>query len=357
MVQQRIFEVLAGGGKGFGRLELGSTTSYLEFNETDGQLNLEDIDIHLGDNDIQEYGDATGGDVSMRFDGTDFDVLANADDTVWKWGTGTKAFDMWWYGDIADHYILWDASTQTLSLEGQARTSKMNTLSPRYELRWIAGARGKPAINADIRAAAEATRMIADPYFEILGGGASSGSTAHNAEGGIRLTTGGTNGDGVFLLPHLDGDHTSWTKTTWGTDKETIWECHIKTGSSISNCIIWAGLKLTNTDVSATDADQVYFRYENAITSGNWVAISSVADSDTLTDTGITVATSTEYHLKIVIGSDRVAKMYINGVLEATSSALTDTTDFIPYICVEEDGASSALTLDVYGQAISRVMG
>lgn len=70
------------------------------------------------DNVSTYYGD--GKDVSFTWDGTDFDVLAAADDTVIKFGDGTESFDVWVYGSAAANYLLWDASANTLSLQGGA---------------------------------------------------------------------------------------------------------------------------------------------------------------------------------------------------------------------------------------------
>ena len=227
-------------------------------------------------------------------------------------------------------------------------------LRDRYSLAWTAGQRGKPGLNGDILSATEATRMIADPDFEILGTNASSDDVTFNAEGGITFTTDGADGDGVILLPHLDANQSAWSQVTWGSDQKTRWECRIKTGAAITNSIVWAGLKLTNTDVVATDANQAFFRYENGINGGRWQAVSSIANSDDAHDTGITVAVSTDYHLEIVIESNRQAKFYINDVLVETSAALTTAIDFIPYIAVEADGAAEAKTLTVRSQAIGR---
>jgi hypothetical protein len=64
-----------------------------------------------------------------------------------------------------------------------------NTLSDRYELKWVAGARGKPGINANMQDASEATRMIADPDFEVLGLNGTTALSTYNVEGGITFTT------------------------------------------------------------------------------------------------------------------------------------------------------------------------
>ena len=224
----------------------------------------------------------------------------------------------------------------------------------RYRLVWVAGARGKPGLNADIQNAAESTRMVTDPDFELLGTNAVSTDVTFNAEGGITLQTVGADGDEDILCPHLDANQSAWTQTTWGTDRAVQWECRIKTGSNITNCIIWAGLKKTMTEVTITDTDQAFFRYEDDVNDGEWQAISSIGGSDDAHDTGVVVAVDTDYHLVIKIQNDRSAKFYINDVLVETSAALTDATDLIPYIGVAADGAAEAKTLIVRGQAIIR---
>lgn len=229
-----------------------------------------------------------------------------------------------------------------------------SVIPSRFELLWRAGQRGKPGVNGDILSATEATRMIADPDFELLGTNAVSGSSAFAAEGGITLTTAGADGDQVILVPHLDANQSAWTQVTWGTDRQVVWQTRIKTGANITNAVIWAGLKETNTSVTATDDDQVFFRYEDDVNSGNWQAVSSIGGTDDAADAGVAVAVSTDYELIIAIGSDRTARMFINGALVETTGALTDATDLIPYIGVEADGAAAAKALTIRGQYISR---
>ena len=239
-------------------------------------------------------------------------------------------------------------------LRGPARPEGLVSLAPRFELKWVAGQRGKPSINADILSATEAVREIADPEFEVLGVGATSALSTFNVEGGITFTTAGANGDEMILVPHLDANQAAWGTVTWGTDRETRWECEIQSGANITAAIIWAGLKLTNTEVLVTDADQVFFRYEDDVNAGEWVAVDSIANTDVSTDTNIAVAVSTKYHLRIDIDAARIARMYINGILVRTTTALT-AVDLIPYIGVACDGAGAAKALNIYGQTISRV--
>jgi hypothetical protein len=271
-------------------------------------------------------------------------------------GNGTLDMDLKVFLGGNGSYALFDTSASRLSTSGAIRND-LNGLGTRFSLvKWF-GERGKPGLNADIQNAAEATRMVTDPDFEVLGTNASSDDVTYNAEGGVLLTTDGADGDGVFLLPHLDANQSAWTQVTWGTDESVEWEALIETGAAITNSIIWAGLKLTNTDVVATDADQAYFRYENGVGSGAWQCVSSNAGTDTTTASGVTVAVSTKYHLKIAIDSSRIARFYINGVLVETTAALKTGIDLIPYICVEADGAAEAKTLVAYGTTISRECG
>jgi len=195
---------------------------------------------------------------------------------------------------------------------------------------------------------------VTDPDFELLGTNAVSTDVTYNPEGGIIMETVGADGDEDILCPHLDTNQSAWAQTTWGTDQNVRWECRIKTGANITNCIIWAGLKLTNTEVTITDANQAFFRYEDDNNNGEWEAISSVGGADDEHDTGVVVAVDTDYHLVIDIQSDRTAKFYINGTLVETSAALADAIDLIPYIGVAADGAAAAKSLIVRSQSIIR---
>jgi len=226
----------------------------------------------------------------------------------------------------------------------------------RFALRWVAGSRGKPGLNADINSATEAVREIADPDFEILGVNADSTCTTYYAEGGVTLTTKTTSGDEVILLSHLDANQTAWTQVTWGTDKEAAWECAFTTAASIADMVAWAGLKLTNTATIATDDNQVFVRYEAGVNTGKFQVFSSIAGTDTTTDSGITVAVDARYVVRIAIASTRIAKVWINGTLVLTTAALTDAVDLKPYIGVKT-AAAAAKALHVHGQNISRNVG
>jgi len=60
---------------------LGASGSYFECNRGDGQVNIEGGELHLGDNDLIEFGDATAGDFTLGFNASNLVVLPAADDT------------------------------------------------------------------------------------------------------------------------------------------------------------------------------------------------------------------------------------------------------------------------------------
>lgn len=265
------------------------------------------------------------------------------------------------FGDGGDAGIIYNSTRDTLIIDGlgvAVEVRGLNMARDRFEL--VERFNRAPKLNADIQNAAEATREIANTDFEVLGTNAVSASSVFYAEGGIVLTTAGAANDQVIILPHLDANQSVWAATTWGTDQLVRWEAVIQTAASVATMKIWAGLKLTNTNVIATDNDQAYFLYDTAgaADATKWHAVYSIAGTDT--DTSLTatsaVGANTTYHLMIDIDSSRIARFYLNGAKVATSTALTNATDLIPYIGVM-DTAGAAKSLRIFKQAISRKAG
>ena len=125
---------------------------------------------------------------------------------------------------------------------------------------------------------------------------------------------------------------TAWGHTTWGTEDQVIWECAIRTYSTITSCAFWAGLKKTNVPDLTTDTDEAYFAYcQDGSTVGNFTTkanlhfITSTGGTDYVTNLGIVVAINKLYKLKIIINSDRLVYIYVNGQqygLTSTDGAL-----------------------------------
>ncbi len=217
----------------------------------------------------------------------------------------------------------------------------------RLTLEWVAGEHGLVAANAATE------NFAADPWFEGLG--TSALTVAFAADGGCLFTTDATDGEGIFIVPHIDTEHGIWDDVTFGTDDETEWECTFKMGD-IDSSIVWAGLKLTNTDVVATDDDQAYFRTEDNVSSAAIVAQCSVGDSDhSHVSDNITIAGEI-YTVGVKFDKDEVCHMFINGREVFSRSFKGNTVTLKPYIGVEADGAADAAELTVYGQKISRIL-
>ena len=73
--------------------------------------------------------------------------------------------------------------------------------------------------------------------------------------------------------------------------------------------------------VSAESTDGVFFRYTHSVNSGKWQFVTRANGVETITDTGITVAVSTDYKLNIEVQSDGLkAFALINGVAVASST-------------------------------------
>ena len=248
----------------------------------------------------------------------------------------------------------------------------------------------KPGLNAVAiidpdadSASALAAYVIANKDFETLGTNMTTALTTFSAtHGGILMTTAGADQDQAILLPHLDTNQTAWSGTKWGTENSVEWECSISL-PAIDNQKVWAGLKLTNDQLVATDNNQIFFKFQTDATNSEafsdysyWHLVHSIGGTDYISQIPVTVAADTPYHLKIAIDSDRKATCFINGVqynvtstsgstggtavtavqpgvAAAKTAALTNDTDLIPYIGIEA-GAAAAEAINVHYQAISR---
>jgi|TARA_Y100000310_G_scaffold202996_1_gene203246 hypothetical protein len=250
----------------------------------------------------------------------------------------------------------------------------------------------RPGINANIDQAytVEIARGL-NRHFEVLGTNMTTAlSTFDTTRGGITITTAGADEDQAIITPHLDtttdntDGNTAWYGVLWGTENSVQWDCLVST-NAIDNQKIWAGLKLTNDQLIATDADQAFFKFATDADNGESLTdftllhfVYSVANTDYISALPITVAANTSYHLKIIIDSNRQITIFVNGLqynvtstagstggtavtrvkkneAPVLSTALTNDIDLIPYIGIEA-GAAAAEALDVHYTGISRIL-
>ena len=242
----------------------------------------------------------------------------------------------------------------------------------------------RPGLNANIDqvSTVEVQRAL-NRNWEALGTNMTTAlCTFAGTSGGVKATTAGADQDQAILTPHLDTAATAWAGCLWGTENETHWETSIQL-PAIDNQKVWAGLKLTNDQLVATDDDQAYFKFQTDATNSEAFTdftklhfVHSIADTDYISQIPVTVAANTPYHLKIVIDSDRKATIFVNGVqynitgtsgstggtavtavqpgVAATkSAALTDDIDLIPYVGIEA-GAGAAEAINCHYVCCSR---
>ena len=237
----------------------------------------------------------------------------------------------------------------------------------------------RPGINADIDqvSTVEVQRAL-NRNWEALGTNMTTAlCTFASTSAGVLATTAGADQDQAILTPHLDTAATAWAGTKWGTENETHFETSIML-PAIDNQKVWAGLKLTNDQLVATDANQAFFKFQTDATNSEaftdftkWHFVHSIGGTDYISQLPITVAANTPYHLKITIDSNRKASIFVNGqqynvtstsgstggtaVTTGTtkSAALTDDVDFIPYVGIEA-GAAAAEAVNVHYVCCSR---
>lgn len=203
-----------------------------------------------------------------------------------------------------------------------------------------------PTQNAIAKIALKINNMLAaNEHFEVAGTNMTSALATHNAaRGGVRLATAGANNDQSILQPRQTNSGDSLWATGMVTDQSPSWTVSFRLGS-VAAISIKVGLALTNAHNLTTDDDQVALWFTTA-TGGNWLVATSIGGTDATVDTGIAPAANREYRLAIDIDENRVARVWLNGVLVATTDALTTAVNLKPYISIQAL-TGAAKTIDI----------
>jgi len=237
----------------------------------------------------------------------------------------------------------------------------------------------RPGINANIDqvSTVEVQRAL-NRNWEALGTNMTTALCTFATTGaGVLVTTATADQDQGILLPHLDTAATAWAGTLWGTENSVHFETSLQI-PALDNQKVWTGLKLTNDQLVATDANQMFFKYQTDATNSEaftdftkWHFVHSIGGTDYISVLPITVATNTPYHFKIEVDSDRKAAIFVNGIQynvtttagstggtavttgTTRTAALTDNIDLIPYVGIEA-GAAAAEAVNVHYVACSR---
>jgi len=237
----------------------------------------------------------------------------------------------------------------------------------------------RPGLNANIDqvSTVEVQRAL-NRNWEALGTNMTTALCTFATTGaGVLATTATADQDQAILTPHLDTAATAWAGTLWGTENSVHFETSLQI-PALDNQKVWAGLKLTNDQLVATDANQMFFKYQTDATNSEaftdftkWHFVHSIGGTDYISVLPITVAINTPYHFKIEVDSDRKAAIFVNGIQynvtttagstggtavttgTTRTAALTDNIDLIPYVGIEA-GAAAAEAVNVHYVACSR---
>ena len=237
----------------------------------------------------------------------------------------------------------------------------------------------RPGLNANIdQASTVEVQRALNRNWEALGTNMTTALCTFATTGaGVLVTTAGADQDQGILTPHLDTAATAWAGTLWGTENSVHFETSIQL-PALDNQKVWAGLKLTNDQLVATDDDQMFFKFQSDATNSEaftdfakWHFVHSIGGTDYISRLPITVAANTPYHFKIEVDSDRKAAIFVNGIqynVTTTSgstggtavttgttktAALSNDVDLIPYVGIEA-GAAAAEAVNVHYVACSR---
>jgi hypothetical protein len=86
---------------------------------------LQTLGRSFEDNAMLQFGDR--GDLRMRWDGTDLDVLVAGTNSQWIFGDDTTLLDVKFQGDTTANFAMWDASADMFSIQGGASFVKGHT--------------------------------------------------------------------------------------------------------------------------------------------------------------------------------------------------------------------------------------
>ncbi len=191
--------------------------------------------------------------------------------------------------------------------------------------------------------------LDAVPY-EVGGTNMTSALVTWDTEGGVKLSTAGADNDQAILAPHADVPLSAHGAAIWQSDDEPAFECLLRTDALIT-AEIWAGMRETSAVLLVTDDDKYGFMYDDQVNSGTWGLATSIAGTDVVIDSGVTVVADTWYQLAAFVDDNRFVHWYIGVGLEpnlrfiaSSASALTTAeTDQNPFVGIQDNTGAAKL--------------
>ncbi len=181
------------------------------------------------------------------------------------------------------------------------------------------------------------------------------GMTAVPTASGTAANASGTSGNLIKYSTATTVNAVGGIRSTAFTDARyqysPTFATRVRTSASgIASQRIWIGLAASNPSGSATPtANLASFRYDTGAGDTTWKCVSSNASTNTVVDSGVTVATSTTYDM-FVDSSDPSKLVYtINGAIVATitTNLPVDNTNIGPNISITNLLAGTARDLSV----------
>lgn len=96
-----------------------TTARFVFWDETAALVTYEQVDLHLGDTDFLEFGDAVGGDFAINFDGSNLEILPKVDDTgAFHIGDGTFDCDFKVFMGATGTHVNFNNASQNVDFTG-----------------------------------------------------------------------------------------------------------------------------------------------------------------------------------------------------------------------------------------------
>ena len=311
-----------------------TANALLTWDETNDALVFEPCDLVIKDGDLLAFGDKTGADadVSLKWDGTNLELLPDVDDTgAFNIGDGTPDMDLKVFLGTTSDFALFDNSRHAVLLQGDAYQFQQ---APILFDHFIADTLDVAnwAVNSDATAV--------DPAIVVASGGT------------VELDSANVDDEKSELAGEI----------IWSADKVLVFEARVKV-DDITTVALNVGLNdmkaegastiamtVSGTTITDNNTNGVMFAFDTDMTTDEWNGMGTKAGTQTaLVGTGTAPANGVFQILRIEIGSTGTASFFIDGTAygSATVNAVTAATLLCPYFAVQaRTTAARKLTVD-----------
>lgn len=215
-------------------------------------------------------------------------------------------------------------------------------------------------------AADMAAALTTNRHFEVDAEAGWADTDATWVGGRVRLftpaATPATN-DYAGIRPHLDTGLTIWASSDlFGSEDEVEMEM-VVSFPAITEIAFLFGLKEDTSlpaDIAVVGSDDnasfIHFDNDSATSTTNFTCVENINTADTVTDSGVILEASTDYHLRLAIDSNRATRFYINERQVHVGSPLKAAVDFVPFVAIMTDATATKKGIDLCPLYMSRAI-